>query len=419
MEADIRGGASTITDPQFLDHGAVRKFSLVLANFPFSDEFWWLKPEQQTDDKKKRDKLKKEVFGKEGYKDPYGRFGRGTGFASPPAGYGDYAFILHILASLTDDGRAGIVCPQGVLFRGQPEMEEENGEVDEEGNGKVKRRKADDEHLIRKALLEARLIDAVISLPLNVFYGAGVPACLLILRKERPPERHDKVLLVYAARHYRELSNQNELRPQDVMRILVHYHAYGDPAKVPALVAEHSGRIREQINQRESEEVERLEAEYQQHADKLAKLDTEIAELQAEVARLTKKTERSKLETRIGKLDSQREKLAAKIRERDERIAQARHRAEEDRKAVAEVGHALGSLYGDPDELLKHARVVSIEEIADNEFNLNVPRYVDTFEPEPRVEVTDALAELREAEKSLFLAEKRLVDLLRRAGYAN
>jgi len=61
LEADIKGGASTITDPQFLDHGQVRKFSLVLANFPFSNEFWWLKPEQQTDDKKKKDKLKKEV----------------------------------------------------------------------------------------------------------------------------------------------------------------------------------------------------------------------------------------------------------------------------------------------------------------------------------------------------------------------
>ncbi|WP_177219678.1 hypothetical protein [Nitrosospira multiformis] len=51
----------------------MRKFSLALANFPFSDEFWWLKPEQQTDDKKKKDKLKKEVFGKEGYKDSFGR----------------------------------------------------------------------------------------------------------------------------------------------------------------------------------------------------------------------------------------------------------------------------------------------------------------------------------------------------------
>jgi N-6 DNA Methylase len=75
----------------------------------------------------------------------------------------------------------------------------------------MKRRKADDEHLIRKALLDARLIDAVISLPINVFYGAGVPACLLILRKQRPPERRDQVLLIYAARHYRELSGSADL----------------------------------------------------------------------------------------------------------------------------------------------------------------------------------------------------------------
>src|SRR4029434_2050710 len=129
LEAEIRAGASTITDPQFLEEGRVRRFSLVLANFPFSDEFWWLKPEQQTDDKKKKDKLKKEVFGKEGYKDPFGRFGRGTSFKAPPAGYGDYAFILHILASLTNDGRAGIVCPQGGLFRGQPAVGEETQEL--------------------------------------------------------------------------------------------------------------------------------------------------------------------------------------------------------------------------------------------------------------------------------------------------
>jgi type I restriction enzyme M protein len=105
LEADIKAGTSTITDPQFLENGQVKEFSLVLANFPFSDEFWWLKPEQQTDDKKKKDKLKKEIFGKEGYKDPYGRFGRRTGFKAPPPGYGDYAFILHILASHRDRSR--------------------------------------------------------------------------------------------------------------------------------------------------------------------------------------------------------------------------------------------------------------------------------------------------------------------------
>ena len=418
LEADIKGGASTITDPQFLAHGTVRKFSLVLANFPFSDEFWWLKPEQQTDDKKKRDKLKREVFGKEGYKDPYGRFGRGTGFQSPPAGYGDYAFILHILASLTDEGRGGVVCPQGVLFRGQPEVEEETGEFDDEGNPIIKRRKADDEHLIRQALLESRLIDAVISLPLNVFYGAGVPACLLILSKKRPAERHDKVLLVYAARHYRELSNQNELRPQDVMRILVHYHAYGEPSRVPELVAEHSGRIRVQINQRELEEVERLEAEYKEHSDRLTKTDTEIAELQAEGARAATKTEKAKIEVRIGKLDAQKQKLSTKVAERDERIAAARRLAEDDRKNVSDVGNELGALYGDRDEQLKHARVVPLEEIHENEFNLNIPRYVDTFEPEPRIEVPDALAAVAGAGLDLSKAEAQLGALLRKVGYA-
>jgi len=418
LEADIKAGASTITDPAFKDGaGQVRKFSLVLANFPFSDEFWWIKPEQQTDDKKKKDKLKKEIFGKEGFKDVYGRFGRGTPFKAPPAGYGDYAFILHILASLNEQGRAGIVCPQGVLFRGQPEVEEETGEFDDDGNPKFKRRKADDEHLIRRALLESRLIDAVISLPLNVFYGAGVPACLLILRKQRPKGRHDKVLLVYAARYFRELSNQNELRPQDVMRILVHMQAYGDATKVPALVARHSGRIREQINAREHDEVERLEAEYADVSARLAKLETELAAKQAELSKLTAKTANEKADAAVEKLKGQRDKAAAKITERDEKIAEARRRAEDDRRDVEVVGQELGALYGDGKELLKHARVVDIAEIEENEFNLNIPRYVDTFEPEPRVRVEDALKALREMENELQGAEDKLFGLLKAIGY--
>ncbi len=418
LEADIKAGASTITDPQFFDaDGRVRKFSLVLANFPFSDEFWWLRPEQQTDDKKKKEKLKQEIFGKEGYKDPFGRFGRGTAFRSPPAGYGDYAFILHILASLTDNGRAGIVCPQGVLFRGQSELEEETGEFDEDGSPKMKRRKADDEHLIRRALLEARLIDAVIVLPLNVFYGAGVPACLVILRKDRPESRRDQVLLVYAARHYRELSAQNELRPQDVMRILVHYQAYGDRTKVPGLVAHHSDRIRELVTQREEDEVGRLVAEYESHAEKLGAIDREIRDTQADrEAALTTKA-RPAAEAKLAKLEKQREKPAAKIAERDELIAESRRRVEDDREDVVRAGEELAAIYADPDGLRKHARVVGLEEVEENEFNLNIPGYVDTFEPEPRVEVTDALAALREAEARLEKAGAYLTTLLRGAGY--
>lgn len=419
LEADIKAGASTITDPQFLEDGRVKKFSLVLANFPFSDEFWWLKPEQQTDDKKKKDRLKKETFGKEGFKDAFGRFGRGTGFKAPPASYGDYAFILHILASLTDDARAGIVCPQGVLFRGQPEVEEETGEFDDDGNPKMKRRKADDEHLIRKALLEARLIDAVISLPLNVFYGAGVPACLLILRKQRRAGRRDQVLLLYAARHYRELSAQNELRPQDVMRMLVHYHAYGDGAKVPGLVAEHSGRIRKQIDLREEDEVGRLEAEYQPQADKLAALGAELVDARERQSAARTTTEKAKAAAGVAKAEKQREKVAAKVAERDERIAEARRRARDYRRDVTAVGEELIALYADSAGLLKHARVVGPAEIEENEFNLNIPRYVDTFEPEPRVEVSDALKALREAESAAQNAESQLRKLLKDVGYAH
>ncbi|MGC3975634.1 MAG: N-6 DNA methylase [Nitrospira sp.] len=377
------------------------------------------KPEQQTDDKRKKDKLKKEIFGKEGFKDAFGRFGRGTAFPAPPAGYGDYAFILHILASLTDDGRAGIVCPQGVLFRGQPEVEEETGELDDDGIPKMKRRKADDEHLIRKALLGARLIDAVISLPLNVFYGAGVPACLLILRKQRPAERRDKVLLIYAARHYRELSAQNELRPQDVIRMLVHYHAYGDAAKVPGLVSQHSGRIRAQIDANEAEEAGRIEAEYQPQADRLAGLNAELAEARNRQAVARTKQEKEQALAAVAKLEKVSEKVASKLAERVERIAEARRRAEYDRKDVAAVGNELVGLYGDSDELLKHARVVGLDEIDENEFNLNIPRYVDTFEPEPRMEVKDALKALRNAEAAARNADVELSALLENAGYAN
>ncbi|WP_448670890.1 type I restriction-modification system subunit M [Pseudoxanthomonas mexicana] len=418
LEAEIKAGVSTITDPAFKEgDGKVRQFSLVLANFPFSDEFWWLKPEQQTDDKKKKDKLKKEIFGKEGFKDAYGRFGRGTPFKAPPAGYGDYAFILHILASLNAQGRAGIVCPQGVLFRGQPEVEEETGEFDAKGNPKIKRRKADDEHLIRRALLESGLIDAVISLPLNVFYGAGVPACLVILRKSRPKARRKQVLLVYAARHFRELSNQNELRPQDVMRILVHVQAYGDPTKVSKLVEKHSKRIREQINAREHDEVERLEAEYAEAAARLTKLMAELAKNVAELPKVTAKAAKTKAKAALDKLRGQVDKAQAKVNERDDKIAEARRRAEDDRRDVEATGQELCALYDDPDELLKHTRVVGLDEVDENDFNLNIPRYVDTFEPEPRVEVKDAMKQLKSSERSLVAVEGALQKLLKAVGY--
>jgi type I restriction enzyme M protein len=192
------------------------------------------------------------------------------------------------------------------------------------------------------------------------------------------------------------------------MRMLVHYHVYGDAAKVAGLVSEHAGRIRGQIDAREAEETGRIESEYQPQADRLAALDAELGEARNREAAGA-----------VAKLEKAREKLAARLVERDELIAETRRRAEEDRKDVASVGDELVAVYADPDELLKHARVVGLNEVEDNEFNLNIPRYVDTFEPEPQVEVKDALKALDDAEAATRAAETELRALLKQAGYGH
>jgi type I restriction enzyme M protein len=201
------------------------------------------------------------------------------------------------------------------------------------------------------------------------------------------------------------------------MRILVHYHAYGVAATVPGLITEHGGRIRKLIDLREEDEVGRLEAEYQPHTDRLGALHAELADARARQCAAKAKGEEVKAAAAVAKVEKQREKVDAKVSERDERIAEARRRAEDDREAVSAVGAELITLYADPDELLKHARVVRLDEIEENEFNLNIPRYVDTFEPEPWIEVEDALKALGEAEAAVINAEAELKSLLQRVGY--
>ena len=107
----------------------------------------------------------------------------------------------------------------------------------------------------------------------------------------------------------------------------------------------------------------------------------------------------------------------AKLAERDEKIAEAQRRAADDRRDVDAVGRELVQLYANPDELLKHARVVGLDEIGDNEHNLNIPRYVDTFEPEARLPVAEALRVLADAEVEAQQAQSLLSNLLNKVGY--
>ena len=110
--------------------------------------------------------------------DPYDRFGYGM----PPADNGDYAWMQHVAKSLKPDGKAIIVMSQGILFRGQPKLTEE-----EDGRNK----KADDEYLIRSGFLRDDLIEAIIVLPSGIFYGNNVPACLAIINKRKPADRKE------------------------------------------------------------------------------------------------------------------------------------------------------------------------------------------------------------------------------------
>jgi type I restriction enzyme M protein len=179
-EADIRRG-DTLSEPQFLDSdGTLKTFDIVVANFPYSKKEW-----------------SHETFKND-------RYGRLEGYEAPPKKNADYAFILHILGSLNQNGRAGIVVPHGVLFRGGAE-------------GRIR------ENLIRNDVVEA-----VVSLPEKLFYGTGIPAAILILNRNKPEEHKNKVQIINAEHEYEEGKKQNRLRNKDISHIVDTYDAYAD-----------------------------------------------------------------------------------------------------------------------------------------------------------------------------------------------
>ena len=177
--ADIQQ-ADTIRDPQHLDdNNELKRFDRVLANPPFSQNYI------------QRD-LKFE-----------GRFP----VMMPEKGKkADLMFVQHMLAVLKHDGRMVTVMPHGVLFRGGEERE------------------------ARRHFIERGYLEAIIGLPSNLFYGTGIPACLLVMNKQGA-DRRDHVLFINADREYREGKAQNHLRPEDIDKIV---HAYRHMADIPA-----------------------------------------------------------------------------------------------------------------------------------------------------------------------------------------
>lgn len=186
--ADIRRG-DTLQDPQFLDEfGTLKQFDIVVANPPYSIKDW---PD--------------EFF-------KTNRYGRLEGYDMPPKKNADYAFILHIIKSMKDTGRAGVVLPHGVLFRGGSEGR------------------------IREQILKNDLIEAVIAMPSKLFYGVGIPVCILIFNKNKPANKKNKILFIDAEKDYAEGKNQNSLRKKDIDKIVNAYDDYKDIEKFARIV---------------------------------------------------------------------------------------------------------------------------------------------------------------------------------------
>ena len=388
LDAQIKQGNS-IKDPKFLADGgsSIRQFDYVGANFPFSEENWWLNGTPKKDAKgrpvlKKNGSPQLEYPDKDEFSDPFNRLIYGI----PPFSNGDFVFLQHIVASLNETGRAGVVCPQGVLFRGQPEKtEEEDGQ----------KRKADDEYLIRHGFLtgigedKRNLIEAIVVLPDNLFYGTTIPGALVFFNKAKPAGRADKVLMVYAAREgwYKETPDQNVLLPHDVLRILIQLLAWGDIEVARRILPEHKTRLYANIQERLEFEQSEIQLRYR---DEVLERGTVIQKL---AENKTSKGERGKLEKRRARLDE----IVAQM---NQDLADAESRAKQERQAVDRVEAELLEMFADPGLRKRYFSIVDLAEIEENEFNLNIPRYVDTFEPEEEINLDVAKAAFAEAIRS-------------------
>ena len=243
---------NTITSSRLVEGDRLMKFNVVVANPPFSLDKWGQDHAEN---------------------DPYNRFWRGI----PPKSKGDYAFISHMIeTALKDEGRVGVIVPHGVLFRGGAE-------------GKI-----------RQKLIEDNLLEAVIGLPANLFFGTGIPAAIVVFNKARKPwnkarsDREKHILFIDASREYEDIKNQNRFRDQDIDKIVKTFDAFK--------------------------------------------------------------------------------------------------------------------------QVKKYAYPAALAEIEENEFNLNIPRYVDTFEPEPEVDIPTVRKEIKTLEGELATVEKKLNGHLKELG---
>lgn len=212
---------NTLTRPAYKEaDGSLKRFDYVVANPPFSLKNW--------------------SNGVNVENDPYNRFTLGV----PPEKNGDYAFLLHIIASMKSTGKAAVVLPHGVLFRGNAEGE------------------------IRKNILKKGYIKGIIGLPANLFYGTGIPACIIVLDKEHAEHRKG-IFMIDASKGFVKDGNKNRLREQDIRKITDVFTAQLEIPKYSRMVSmteiadpknDYNLNIPRYIDTQEAEDIQNIEA---------------------------------------------------------------------------------------------------------------------------------------------------------------
>lgn len=210
---------NTLSRPYFKENdGSLKLHDFVVANPPFSNKTW--------------------SNGFDPANDQYDRFVNGT----PPKKNGDYAYLLHVLKSLKSKGKGAIIMPHGVLFRGNSEAE------------------------IRRNIIRKGYIKGVIGLPPNLFYGTGIPACIIILDKEHAANRQG-IFMIDASRGFKKDGNKNRLRDQDIHKIVDVFNKQTEIPKYSRMVSlaeiegnDYNLNIPRYIDSTEPEDIQDIEA---------------------------------------------------------------------------------------------------------------------------------------------------------------
>ena len=210
---------NTLSTPLFKNGNQLKTFDFVVANPPFSFKSW-----------------------SSGVDPTHDIFGRFQDFGTPPAKNGDYAFILHIIRSLKTTGKGACIAPHGVLFRGNAEAG------------------------IRTNIIRRGYIKGIIGLPANLFYGTGIPACIIVLDKENADNRKG-IFMIDASKGFVKDGNKNRLRVQDIHKIVDVFNKQLEIPKYSRIVSvveieknEFNLNIPRYIDSQETEDIQDIEA---------------------------------------------------------------------------------------------------------------------------------------------------------------